>query len=117
MTEAPEKIWAGNDGYANRWDWDTPNDWPEYTRSDIAQAKAASLEVYIMQMEDNLYKLEAEVARLKAALYFYAEKAFWHDGGIDFGSYENCADLVLSTIEADNGETARAALEYGETDR
>ena len=65
MTEAPDKIWAGNDGYANRWDWDTPNDWPEYTRSDIAQAKAASLEVYIMQMEDNLYKLEAEVARLE----------------------------------------------------
>jgi hypothetical protein len=43
MTEAPEKIWAGNDGYANRWDWDTPNDWPEYTRSDIAQARIDNL--------------------------------------------------------------------------
>ena len=43
MTEAPEKIWAGNDGYANRWDWDTPNDWPEYTRSDIAKAHIEKL--------------------------------------------------------------------------
>jgi hypothetical protein len=42
--EAPEKIWAGNDGYANRWGWDTPNDWPEYTRSDIAEAEVARLE-------------------------------------------------------------------------
>jgi hypothetical protein len=126
MTDEPAKIWA--------WVWNTPGirehkknswcdfkpvfkDWvtrglptksnwggkptvhnqtvTEYTRSDIA---------------------EAEVARLKAALCFYAEKAFWHDGGIDFSSYENCADLVLSTIEADNGKTARAALAHGEAE-
>jgi hypothetical protein len=61
--------------------------------------------------------LRAEVARLREALCFYAEKAFWHDGGIDFSSYENCADLVLSTIEVDNGETARAALAHGEADQ
>jgi cation transport regulator ChaB len=60
--------------------------------------------------------LRAEVARLREALCFYAEKAFWHDGGIDFSSYENCADLVLSTIEADNGEAARAVLAHGEAD-
>jgi hypothetical protein len=74
MTDAPEKMWV-----YPKLDWFVAgaSNFPivtagandvEYTRSDIAEAKAASLEFYIMQMEDNLYKLEAEVARLREAL-------------------------------------------------
>jgi hypothetical protein len=107
MNEAPEKIWAGNDGYANRWDWDTPNDWPEYTRSDIAQAKAASLEVYIMQMEDNLYKLEAEVERLKAALRTMVYETTHLSPEKDDGSH-------WCSITADALQAARTALAHGE---
>jgi hypothetical protein len=113
VTEAPEKIWAGNDGYANRWDRDTPNGWTEYTRSDIAKADwymraeikrleqvVSSLEVHIMQMEDNLYKLEAEVARLRESLGEFARFAS-KDGlgaSVPFGQSKL--------------HKARAALEY-----
>jgi hypothetical protein len=62
MTEAPDKIWAGNDGYANRWDWDTPNDWPEYTRSDIADARIAELDREVSELKDTIEGLYRDLA-------------------------------------------------------
>tara|TARA_R110000851_G_scaffold66423_3_gene150247 strand:+ start:188 stop:691 length:504 start_codon:yes stop_codon:yes gene_type:complete len=40
MTDVPEKIWAGNDGFANRWDYEEPvTGWEEYTRTDLTEAE------------------------------------------------------------------------------
>jgi chromosome segregation ATPase len=45
--------------------------------ADTLRAEVASLEAYIMQMEDNLYKLQAEVARLRDVLEDIAQFKFY----------------------------------------
>jgi multidrug resistance efflux pump len=117
MTEAPEKIWAMPNIDGNWRNGRCTNEHHkinnltapfvfEYTPSDIVdelRAKVASLEVYIMQMEDNLYKLEAEVARLKAALQMtVGQKVFVMRDGFS------------EPHETDASRVARAALAHGE---
>jgi hypothetical protein len=66
MDEAPEKIWVYPTQSRSRIGiWRSDDDIAvstEYTRSDIAdnlRAVVSSLEVYIMQMEDEIERLEA----------------------------------------------------------
>lgn len=50
------------------------------------------------------------------ALRFYADPKNWNDGGFEFVGGEspaelNCLELVLSSIDQDQGKKAREALE------
>lgn len=68
MTDAPEKIWAGNDWrWTNRWDWEEPVlGWDEYTRSDIAQARIDTLYYslgQLMQVQEGVPMTGIEATR------------------------------------------------------
>lgn len=60
------------------------------------------------------YVPASEVERLRAALQFYANSAFWNDGGFENVPSEhegvNAIEVVMPTIMIDQGKTARAAL-------
>lgn len=60
MSDAQERIWAGNDGFSNRWDWDEPvPDWEEYIHADLYEA------------------IRAENERLREALSQEREERMW----------------------------------------
>ena len=73
MSDAPEKIWAGNDGFANRWDWEEPvTGWEEYTRTDIADAIIAALPDYDAQ-QARIKELEATLQEDREAKWTILE--------------------------------------------
>jgi hypothetical protein len=52
MIDAPDRIWAGNDGNANRWDWEEPvTGWEEYIHADVADARIEAKDARIEELE------------------------------------------------------------------
>jgi hypothetical protein len=63
MTDTPEKIWAGNDGFANRWDYEEPvTGWEEYTRTDVADARIKELKAALLECREEIEGLHQDAA-------------------------------------------------------
>ena len=66
LIEAPERIWAGNTGTHNLWDWDEPVEgWVEYVRADMLH------EIFLRYSKtetDRIEELEAKLAKAVEAI-------------------------------------------------
>ena len=86
----------------------------EYTLQDqLRSADCRSCEYMTEPAADTIDALRAEVARLRLALEFYADRDFDGYADHDFDGLS----MDIGHIIEDGGDIACAALEYGEADK